>query len=68
MLSNDHKSDFLIGLLHEAQALKSESLRQKALKMIRDLALSERQDIDEVSLRKSQVRNKNTALILIYIV
>lgn len=56
MLSSDLKSDFLIGLLHEAQALKSEVLRQKALKMMRELAESERHYTDEFTQSKVQVK------------
>lgn len=53
VLSSEQKSDFIIGLFHEASALKSEASRQKALRMIRDIAVSERLS-DDVSQTKVQ--------------
>ncbi|GFT46314.1 uncharacterized protein NPIL_449193 [Nephila pilipes] len=49
-------SDFLIGLYREAKALKSDVQRQQALKMIRELAISEKTS-DNESTGTSKIRN-----------
>lgn len=54
-LSGEHQSDFLIGLFHEVSSLKSDVLRQKALRIIKDLALAERHDSEDQSQTKDQV-------------
>ncbi|XP_035220455.1 uncharacterized protein LOC118193468 [Stegodyphus dumicola] len=58
--NSDQQSDFLIGLYEEAKALKSDAHRQRALNLIRDLVISERNDPD--SITQNKIRNDQSAI------